>query len=81
MSLAHPGDIKKQLPAEPPRSAEPIDDLLADLERIVRPGLSHWQHPAFRLFLRESSLEGDGFEHAVPGTGSIVVAGRRMLPE
>ena len=47
MSPVRPGDIKKQLPAEPPALAESMDVVLADLDRIVMPGLSHWQHPRF----------------------------------
>jgi aromatic-L-amino-acid/L-tryptophan decarboxylase len=47
MSPVKPGDIKKQLPAEPPAHAESMDAVLADLDRIVMPGLSHWQHPRF----------------------------------
>ncbi|TAK16713.1 MAG: aspartate aminotransferase family protein [Acidobacteria bacterium] len=47
MSRVQPGDIKKQLPAEPPRQGEHFADVLADLDRIVMPGLSHWQHPSF----------------------------------
>jgi aromatic-L-amino-acid decarboxylase len=47
MSSAAPGAIKAALPAEPPASPEPFDAILADFERVVMPGLSHWQHPNF----------------------------------
>ena len=42
-----PGAIKARLPAEPPNEPEPFDSILADVERVVLPGLSHWQHPRF----------------------------------
>jgi aromatic-L-amino-acid decarboxylase len=47
--MAHtaPGAIKQQLPPNPPADPEPFDALLRDLDRIVVPGLSHWQHPRF----------------------------------
>jgi aromatic-L-amino-acid decarboxylase len=47
MAQVAPGDIKKQLPASPPDRPEPFDDVLADLDRLVLPGLSHWAHPRF----------------------------------
>ncbi|MGH7123256.1 MAG: pyridoxal-dependent decarboxylase, partial [Stellaceae bacterium] len=47
MAQVKPGDIKKQLPAAPPEHAEPMEAVLADLDRIVVPGLSLWQHPRF----------------------------------
>jgi len=47
MARTEPGAIKKQLPATPPEAAESFDAILRDLDRIVVPGLSHWQHPRF----------------------------------
>lgn len=47
MARTEPGGIRAQLPASPPAAAEPFDAILADLDRIIVPGLSHWQHPSF----------------------------------
>lgn len=47
MAQTAPGDIKARLPVSPPDQPEPFEALLADLDTIVAPGLSHWQHPAF----------------------------------
>jgi aromatic-L-amino-acid decarboxylase len=47
MARTAPGEVKQQLPATPPETPEPFDAILADLERIIVPGLSHWQHPGF----------------------------------
>jgi aromatic-L-amino-acid/L-tryptophan decarboxylase len=41
------GEIRDALPADPPASPEPFGDVLADLERLIVPGLTHWQHPRF----------------------------------
>jgi aromatic-L-amino-acid decarboxylase len=46
-SPATPGDIAAALPADPPAGGEGIDALLADLDSIVMPGITHWQHPSF----------------------------------
>ena len=47
MSQAVPGAIKEQLPAAPPAAPEDFEAILADLDRVILPGLSHWQHPRF----------------------------------
>jgi aromatic-L-amino-acid/L-tryptophan decarboxylase len=46
-STTEPGWVRDQLPAHPPTETEPFDAVLADLDRIVVPGLTHWQHPSF----------------------------------
>jgi aromatic-L-amino-acid/L-tryptophan decarboxylase len=47
MSRVEPGEIRAQLPGQPPEQPEPFDGIMADVERIIVPGLSHWQHPHF----------------------------------
>ena len=42
-----PGAIARQLPPAPPEQAEPMEAIFADFERIVPPGMTHWQHPRF----------------------------------
>jgi aromatic-L-amino-acid decarboxylase len=47
MSRVEPGSIRAQLPSSPPDKPEGFDAVLRDLDRVVVPGLSHWQHPGF----------------------------------
>ena len=47
MSTVAPGDIRAQLPPAPPEQAEPFADVLADLDRVLLPGFTHWNHPRF----------------------------------
>ena len=47
MAQTGPGDVRKQLPAQPPVDPEPFAAIVGDLDRIIVPGLSHWQHPQF----------------------------------
>lgn len=42
-----PGATAKALPAAAPEAAEPMEDIFADFERIIVPGITHWQHPRF----------------------------------
>jgi aromatic-L-amino-acid decarboxylase len=42
-----PGWVREQLPVHPPREPEPFDAVLTDVDRVIVPGLTHWQHPSF----------------------------------
>ena len=42
-----PGQISSQLEVSPPETGQPMDTIMADFERIVMPGMTHWQHPRF----------------------------------
>jgi aromatic-L-amino-acid/L-tryptophan decarboxylase len=46
-SEVEPGAIRALLPAHPPETGEGFDGILADLDRVIVPGLTHWQHPSF----------------------------------
>ncbi|MFM8892725.1 MAG: aminotransferase class V-fold PLP-dependent enzyme [Planctomycetia bacterium] len=46
-SQVEPGWVRSRLPPAPPAAAEPIDAVLEDLDRVIVPGLMHWQHPRF----------------------------------
>jgi len=46
-SRVEPGAIKAQLPSTPPVHCESFDEIFRDLDQIILPGLSHWQHPSF----------------------------------
>jgi aromatic-L-amino-acid decarboxylase len=50
-----PGEIAARLPAAPPVAAEPFADIVADFERIVLPGMTHWQHPNFFAYFPGNS--------------------------
>lgn len=47
LSQAIPGQIMELLPNAAPKKGEDIDDLIEDLDRIILPGITHWQHPKF----------------------------------
>jgi len=46
-SRLEPGAVRAQLPSTPPVQPEPFEGIFDDLEQIILPGLSHWQHPNF----------------------------------
>jgi aromatic-L-amino-acid decarboxylase len=42
-----PGEIAAQIAASPPETPQAFEDIFADFERIIAPGMTHWQHPRF----------------------------------
>jgi len=46
-SVVQPGDVRSQLPARPPTDPESFDTVMADVDRVIVPGLTQWQHPNF----------------------------------
>ncbi|MCX6519471.1 MAG: pyridoxal-dependent decarboxylase [Actinobacteria bacterium] len=54
-SSVQPGDVRAQLPEHPPTEAEPFAAVLADMDRVIVPGLTHWQHPNFFAFFPGNS--------------------------
>ena len=54
-SSVAPGDIAARLPLHAPEEPEPFDAILADLDRVVVPGLTHWQAPGFFAYFPGSS--------------------------
>src|SRR4051794_10086040 len=44
---AKPGAIISALPQGPPETAEPIEQIFADVDRLIVPGVVHWAHPQF----------------------------------
>ena len=51
-----PGDVLAQLPADPPDEPQPFDDVMRDLDAIIAPGLSHFQHPSFFGYFPANSM-------------------------
>ena len=50
-----PGEIAAQLPAAAPERGEEMATILADFQRIVLPGMTHWQHPNFFAYFPANS--------------------------
>ena len=47
LAQVEPGQVKRSLPAGPPESPESLEAILRDVEEIIAPGLTHWNHPGF----------------------------------
>jgi aromatic-L-amino-acid/L-tryptophan decarboxylase len=52
-----PGDIRAALPDHAPDEPEPFADVLRDLDAIILPGVTHWQHPRYFAYFATGSSE------------------------
>ena len=59
LSRVSPGDVSGALPARAPERGESFDDIFADFERVIVPGLTHWNHPGFFAYF-DTSASGPG---------------------
>jgi aromatic-L-amino-acid decarboxylase len=52
-----PGDVRRALPTAPPEGPEPFEATLDDLDQVLLPGITHWNHPAFHAYF---AITGSG---------------------
>jgi aromatic-L-amino-acid/L-tryptophan decarboxylase len=73
MSTIRPGDIRDKLPAKPPEDGESFDAVMADLNEIIMPGITHWNHPDYFAYFPSnatlSSVLGDIISSGIGGIG------------
>ena len=55
LSQVKPGEIKNQLPDSPPVESEPMEQIMADVNSIIMPGITHWQSPGFFAYFPSNS--------------------------
>ena len=55
LAAIQPGDLKAQLPSTPPQQGEPMEQIAADLDRLIVPALTHWSHPSFFAYFATST--------------------------
>ncbi len=68
LSRVKPGEVKGQLPAQPPEAPESFDDILRDFDDVIMPGITHWNNPAFMAYF--------GTTGSLPGIlGELLTAG------
>jgi aromatic-L-amino-acid decarboxylase len=55
LAQVEPGEIRARLPDAPPEAAEPFSAVLHDLDELLLPGITHWNHPRFFAYFAISS--------------------------
>ena len=67
LSRVTPGEIAAGLPQSAPLQGEPLETILQDIDRLILPGITHWNHPAFFAYF---GISGSG-----PGiVGELIAA-------
>ena len=57
LAQVEPGQVRAALPASPPERGEPFAAVLRDLDEILLPGITHWNHPRFFAYFAISGSE------------------------
>src|SRR5438270_878308 len=55
LAQIEPGELKAQLPSSPPPAGESMEAILADVDRLIVPALTHWSHPSFFAYFATST--------------------------
>ncbi len=59
LSQIEPDSLKKSLPRSAPEQGEDFGDIFADVEKLIMPAVTHWNHPSFHgLFSTSTSSVG-----------------------
>lgn len=70
-----PGDIKHNIPTQPPQKGEDFNNVLSDLNNIIMPGVTHWNHPNFMAYFNSTStgpgILGEFLSAALNSNGMI----------
>ncbi len=77
LSRSEPGEVRAALPASPPERAEPFARVLEDLDRVLMPGVTHWQSPRhFAYFSVTASEPGILAELLIAGLNQVGILWR-----
>jgi aromatic-L-amino-acid decarboxylase len=57
LAQVEPGEIRAQLPSRAPDEPEPFANVLRDLDEVLLPGVTHWQHPRYFAYFATSACE------------------------
>ena len=66
LAQVEPGDLSAKLPLAPPEEGEPFANVLRDLDELIVPALTNWQHPRFFAYFAVTAGE--------PGIAAELVA-------
>ena len=55
LAQVKPGETRSRLPASPPDEPEPFQAVLRDIDEVLVPGMTHWQHPRYFAYFAVSA--------------------------
>jgi len=71
LATVRPGEIAAALPDHPPASGEPLDRILDDVDRVLMPGITHWNHPGFMAYFANTGSPPGIVGEAVTATLNV----------
>jgi aromatic-L-amino-acid decarboxylase len=75
LSQVEPGQVRRALPADAPAEGESFDAILQDIDKVILPGVTHWQSPNFFAYFPANasgpSILGDLFSSALGVQGML----------
>ena len=80
LAQVEPGDLSSRLPETPPESAEPFRDVLRDLDELLLPALTNWQHPRFFAYFAVTASEPGILAELIAATLNQVAITWRASP-
>jgi aromatic-L-amino-acid decarboxylase len=57
LAQVEPGELTARLPAAPPDEPEPFASVLRDLDELILPAVTHWNHPRFFAYFATTAAE------------------------
>jgi aromatic-L-amino-acid decarboxylase len=57
LAQVEPGELLERLSASPPEDGEPFSSVLEDVERLILPAITHWQHPRFFAYFANTASQ------------------------
>jgi aromatic-L-amino-acid decarboxylase len=75
-----PGELSAKLPESPPEQAEPFRAVLADLDELIVPALTNWQHPRFFAYFANTGAEPGILAELLAATMNQVAIAWRASP-
>jgi aromatic-L-amino-acid decarboxylase len=80
LAQVQPGELSAKLPANPPEEAEPFANVLRDLDELIVPALTNWQHPRFFAYFAVTASEPGILAELLAATMQQVALNWRSSP-
>jgi aromatic-L-amino-acid decarboxylase len=80
LAKVEPGDIRRALPERAPDEGESFEQVLDDLDQILLPGVTHWQHPRYFAYFATTATEAGVLAELVAATLNSVAILWRTAP-
>jgi aromatic-L-amino-acid/L-tryptophan decarboxylase len=80
LARVEPGELSARLPMEPPEEGEPFANVLGDLDELIAPALTNWQHPRFFAYFAVTASEPGILAELIAATLNQVALTWRASP-